>query len=246
MLTLAAAGALTALGLNELGLIRVGGHSVALGAAAGLALGFTRWRRLIPWAAVAVTMMLLLFGYSPLSRMMLRGLERRDELRPAPAVVVLGTLARRDATLSGSAQDRALWAYFLLARGYADRLVLTLPGPPMPPWDETIERQMGELGLKKSIDVVGPVTNTYDEAIAVARLAKERHWQTVILVTHSWHMRRAAATFEAAGVRVICSPCADGEVDLTGMTGPGDRLGALRRWIYETSAYGLYRARGWL
>jgi uncharacterized SAM-binding protein YcdF (DUF218 family) len=246
VLQTAVLGGLIALGLSELGLIRVAGHSVLLGAAAGLALGFTRARHLVPFAAAGVILLLLVFGYTPLSRVMLRGLERHDTLRPAPAVVVLGTFARRDGSLSGSAQDRALHGYLLLSRGYADRLVLTRPDAPAPPWDQTVRSQMSDLHLTNPVDVVGPVTNTHDEAVAVAQLAKQRGWDTVILVTHSWHTRRAAAAFEAAGLHVICSPCPDGEVDLTGMSGPGDRLGVLRRWVYETCAYGLYAARGWV
>jgi uncharacterized SAM-binding protein YcdF (DUF218 family) len=246
VLAASALGALTALGLNELGLIRVAGHSALLGAVAGAALAFTRARHLLPFAAAAVVLLLLLFGYTPLSRVLVRGLERRDALRPAPAVVVLGSFARRDGTLSGSAQDRALHGYSVLARGSAERLVLTRPEASAPAWDQTIRNQMSELHLANPVDVVGPVRNTHDEAVAVAQLARQRGWHEVILVTHAWHMRRAAAAFEAAGLRVICSPCPDGEVDLAGMSGPGDRLGALRRWVYETCAYRLYAARGWV
>ena len=74
------------------------------------------------------------------------------------------------------------------------------------------------------MEEVGPVSNTHDEAVAVAMLARQRGWGQIILVTHPWHMRRAAAAFEKAGVRVICSPCPERSYDLQIMDGPADRL----------------------
>ncbi len=50
------------------------------------------------------------------------------------------------------------------------------------------------------IQVTREVGNTADEARAVRDLMAERGWKKIILVTSSWHMRRAARQFRKAGV----------------------------------------------
>jgi uncharacterized SAM-binding protein YcdF (DUF218 family) len=57
-----------------------------------------------------------------------------------------------------------------------------------------------------SIIVTAEVGNTADEARAVAALMRERGWKKIILVTSSWHMRRAARSFRKAGVDVVPFP----------------------------------------
>ena len=105
---------------------------------------------------------------------------------------------------------------------------------------------MRELGLDYPVDVVGPVSNTHDEAQAVAELMRSRGWDKVILVTHPWHMRRAAAAMEKAGVHVICSPCTEGRHDLSTLDGSNSRIAGFRYWIYESLGYWSYRRRGWV
>lgn len=105
---------------------------------------------------------------------------------------------------------------------------------------------MAALRIQVPIDVVGPVSDTRDEAVAVSRLAKARGWSRVIVVTHPWHTRRAAAAFEKAGIRVIRAPCPDGELDRENPSGPGDRFSCFRRWAHEWCGYYYYRLRGWV
>jgi uncharacterized SAM-binding protein YcdF (DUF218 family) len=106
--------------------------------------------------------------------------------------------------------------------------------------------QMRDLGLHFPVEVVGPVRNTHDEAVAVSELARQRGWGQVILVTHPWHMRRAAAAFEKAGVKVICVPCVESQYDLGTFDTAGDRLAAFRFWVHETGGYLWYKLRGWV
>lgn len=49
------------------------------------------------------------------------------------------------------------------------------------------------------VQVPGPV-NTAQEIAAVAKLARERGWQRVAIVTSAWHLRRALALAERAGL----------------------------------------------
>ena len=110
-------------------------------------------------AGTLVTIFYFLIGYTPLIRPLMRGLERHDVLRPAPAVVVLGTSTHEDGTLGSLAQERFIQGYALLREGYAARLVITNPikTDTFPGWAPAVERQMKSLGLDYPVDLVGPV-----------------------------------------------------------------------------------------
>lgn len=211
----------------------------------GALLGLTRARTGLWVASTAMAAGLITIGYTPLVPHLLSR-NAVDALRPAPAVVVLSAYVHQDGSLSGQAQDRLLQGYALLRQGYAQEMVLTdstdYHGSQVP----AVRRQMRLLGLDYPVDVAGSVRDTHDEALAVARLARARGWRRVLLVTHPWHMRRAAAVFEKAGLNVIRSPCAEGEYDLYGLdTAPG-RLRAFQDWLHETVGYAIYRHRGWI
>src|SRR5262249_4919651 len=142
----------------------------------------------------------------------MRNLLRADPLRTAPAVVVLAADSQLEGrALSGASQERLLRAYELLRHGCAPLMVLTRLAPHSAAYRLQVEAQLASLGFEFDVAEVGPVRNTRDEAVVVAALARERGWKEVILVTHPWHMRRAAAAFEQEGLPVICTPCADGE-----------------------------------
>jgi len=105
---------------------------------------------------------------------------------------------------------------------------------------------MQDLGMDYPVDQTGPVTDTHNESLEVARIARDHGWNRIILVTQSWHMRRAAALFERAGLTVIRVPCGDSTYDTQNPSDPSDRLTAFRDWLHETVGYGVYRMRGWL
>lgn len=211
----------------------------------GALLGVTRAQSGL-WAASAVmAASLIAVGYTPLvPRLLTR--DTADALQPAPAVAVLSASIHRDGSLSDQAQDRLLQGYALLRLGDARELVLTDSTDGHGSQVPAVRRQMHLLGLDFPVDVVGPVRDTHDEARAVARLARARGWTRILLVTHPWHMRRAAAVFEKAGLRVTRCPCAEGEYDLDSLDTPPGRFQAFRDWLHEAVGYQIYRWRGWV
>jgi uncharacterized SAM-binding protein YcdF (DUF218 family) len=213
---------------------------------AGALVAPTRARPALGVAAVVVALTLMVVGYSPLVGALMPGLIRRDPPRPAPAVVVLSSMLQRDGTLSSSSQERLVHGYELLGEGHARRLVVTRLAWRPYSYVPAVSAQMRRLHLDCPIDEVGPVRNTHDEAVAVTRLARERGWDRVLLVTHPWHMRRAAALFEKAGLAVICSPCAEGRYELQRLDSFPGRLAAFRDWAHEAVGLWIYRRRGWI
>jgi uncharacterized SAM-binding protein YcdF (DUF218 family) len=212
----------------------------------GATLGATRGRRVLWAAGVVVVAALAIVGGTPLVDHLIRGLNRSNPLEPAPAVVVLAATLQKDRELSDASQARLVHGYELLSQGYAQTLVLTRlawrPGSYRP----TVERQMHQLGLHHPIEEVGPVSNTHDEAVAVARLARERGWSHVLLVSHPSHLRRAAGVFKKAGLPVRCSPCVEGAYDTGNLGSMSARLSAFRDWAHEVIGYRVYRLRGWI
>ena len=244
-------GALAGLCASELGLsslihARLLQDAVLLPALAGALLALSPARALVRWIAGFLLACVLLVSWTPIADGLVHSLIRSDPLQPAPAVVVLSTRLYKDGTLDAGGQERVLQCCRLLRRGYSSRLVLTRSIPDIGDESPAIIAQMRELGFNYPTDVVGPVSNTHDEAVAVARLARERGWKRIILVTHPWHMARARGVFLKAGVDVICSPCDEGSYDLSDLTGPGGRLRAFRDWLHESIGIGMYRLRGWL
>jgi uncharacterized SAM-binding protein YcdF (DUF218 family) len=243
----AALGILTAFAANAIGLGAIPGLNLLgltpVAALLGAALGATRARGVLWAISGAVAAALLGVGYTPLSAWLVPGLIREDPLQPAPAVVVLGDITLQDGRLTNHAQERILQGYRVLRAGYAPRLVLTRGGTP---WVEAVRQQMHELGLNQPVDETPLISNTHDEAREVARLARARGWERVILVTHPWHMRRAQAVFEKQGLHVICSPCVEGGYDVHSLTTPGDRIRSFRDWVHETVGYQVYHCRGWI
>lgn len=213
---------------------------------AGALIGMTRARVLLWIAAGSVCAVLLVVTCTPVAGPLVRGLVRRDALQPADAIVVLAGNINLKGEPGVNSQSRLLRSYKLLQQGMAGRLVLTHLPPPMPAYTPAVRRQLALIGLHPPIDDVGPVSDTHDEAVAVAALFRERGWHRVILITDATHTRRAAAVFEKAGVPVMAVPCDEPGFDAQEIRGPLARLRACRIWIKEWIGYRMYHRRGWI
>jgi len=216
-----------------------------LAGVAGAVLALTRGRFLFYLVAAALAAAILVIVYTPLTGYLVRGLVRRDAVRPADAVVVLSAAMRRNGEPGSVAELRLLHGYELLGQRYAPRLVITRTMSPYGSALPAVREQLQRLRLDVPVDEVGPTGNTHDEGVAVARLCRERGWRAVILVTDPWHMRRAAATFRKSGVPILCSPCVERAYDFPYPLGRS-RLHAFRDWLMETISFRIYQLRGWV
>jgi uncharacterized SAM-binding protein YcdF (DUF218 family) len=101
-------------------------------------------------------------------------------------------------------------------------------------------------GAATRVIFVDSVVTTRTEATRTAAIARANRWSTVAVVTSPMHTRRACATFEAVGLRVVCVPAAVRESGLYPGANAEDRLRAFRSWLYEMFASSSYKSRGWI
>ncbi len=212
----------------------------------GALLALTRVRAILRALTALFLFGVMIVGYTPLAPWLMNGIVRVDTLRSAPAVVVLSSSVFSDKSLTSQAQERAIKGYELLRQGYAPILVLTQSTNEFGSQIDTVKRQMKALRMEYPVENTGPVQNTHDEALAVVALARRRGWKEVLLVTHPWHMRRAAAVFEKAGIAVIGAPCHEGSFNMHGLNNPRARFRAFGAWLHEAVGYRVYRWRGWI
>jgi len=168
-------------------------------------------------AAAAGATLLLVASLEPFSNRLLWALERQvpDTERPGvtyDVAVILGGAVDHGPTQTGGAvaldddADRVLTARALLAGGRARELLLT--GGAVTVGDRVIDAAVvRDLLVSLGADPARLVTaeaarNTVEEARETRRIAAERGYRTILLVTSARHMPRALAAFRAAGLPV--------------------------------------------
>lgn len=237
--------------------------------AAALLLALRR-RRLAAGVALAAAGLVWLGGQPPMAAWMIAPLERPYAAAtiaaapPADAIVVLGGSHRvSPADFQGldltCCADRLITGAELARRGRARLLLLGGDGaavPGRPAESARLGAWWREWGLTNfTVETLGPVGSTRDEAVAAATLARERGWTNVLLVTSALHLRRAEAVFRAAQLPVTPVAC-----DFQVWRGPGGTA-LPQRWalvpqgeawntlaaaLHEHVGWQVYRWRGWL
>ncbi len=129
----------------------------------------------------------------------------RDPLKAADAVAVL----------SGGGEERLQYATRLVNEKYAKKLILTETGSVDPDGgkiSQSMTKDAIDEGVKKKNQYIAGknVENTKDEAEVVLKLALNRKWDSVIVVTDTFHSRRTkvifADVFRGSGIQVQVNP----------------------------------------
>jgi len=113
-----------------------------------------------------------------------------DAPGPADAILVLGDDNLQGDRVTRAAElYRAHWAPRIVASGRPLRPYLSVP--------DLMRRDLMERGVPESAIVAfpRPVGNTREEAEGLRRLAVEKGWRHVLIVTSSYHTRRARFIF---------------------------------------------------
>ena len=212
----------------------------------GAALWPTPLRRLAMAGVVLLGALWLAVAFTPLTAWMREGLVRRDPVQASDAVFVFSSRIQEDGDPSPEALSRLLRGLELVGEGRSRHLVVSeLPKPQgrsAPLAEAWVER------FAPSVEVlaVRTVYNTHDEAVAVARLFRERGWSRVLAVTSPTHTRRASAALELQGLEVVASPSVETRFDLERLERPGDRREAFSNLAHEWVGLFVYRRRGWI
>jgi uncharacterized SAM-binding protein YcdF (DUF218 family) len=220
------------------------------GALIGAAIGAFGRQRVVLVADGVLLAVYLLIAYLPIMDTLAPRWVRSDPVTgPADAIVVLSASVKSDSVLNAEGTERLLTGLELLRRGVAPRLFTTAVEAEYP---SGVRSSVGD--QRRLIELAGglpawtsltDVHITRDEAVKAAE-ALSGTGRTVVVVTSPMHTRRACATFEGVGLRVICVPAAERR-DVTRHPGTSvDRLASFRDYLYERLGMVKYRAKGWL
>ena len=215
-------------------------------AALGALLWISPLRRLAGAAVALLALLWLAVGFTPLTSWLAEGLVRRDPVEAADAVYVFASRVQEDGDPTTDAMSRLLTGVELVAAGRAPRLLVSEIAPPSGPYAPLARAWVAELAPRGEVVAVGRIVNTRDEAVAVARLCRERGWRRVLAVTSPTHTRRAAATLEKEGLVVIAVPSVETRFDLERLHWPGDRREAFGAIAHERVGLVYYRRKGWI
>jgi uncharacterized SAM-binding protein YcdF (DUF218 family) len=219
---------------------------VLVAAMLGALLWLTSLRRLVAWAAALLAGLWLVVTFTPLTAWLRDGLVRKDPPQAADAVFVFGSRIQEDGDPTTDAMSRLLKGVELVAQGRAPRLVVSELPPPNGRYAPVAQAWVGEFASRGEVLSVGLVQNTHEEAVAVARLFRERGWRRVLAVSSPTHTRRAAATLEKEGLEVISVPAIETRFDLERLDWPAERRRAFGAITHERIGLLVYRRRGWI
>ena len=246
---------LTAVAAHVLGvqqLIRTPDLALYLPAAIlGALIGPTRLRPLIWVPGGIVATLCIIVAYTPVVSTLARPLIRKDALPTrVDAVAVLGMGLTPDAMMRSETLDRFLTGLSLATRGLAPVVLVSrerrsFAGKAVS--DSADLQNIAQLaGTTPRVIFVDSVATTRAEAMRMGAIARANGWSTLAVVTSPMHTRRACATFEAVGLRVVCIPAVVRQSGLYAGADAEDRLRAFRAWLYEQFASSSYKSRGWI
>jgi len=216
----------------------------------GAVLGNTRLRPLLLIAGGILALVCIAVTYTPLVSAIARPLIRRDSI-PArvDAIAVLSAGYTDDGMMRRETLERLLSGLTLARRGVAPVMLVSMErSTNRPPVTDSSDLQsvISLAGEGTRTILVDSVTTTRTEALHMRAVARANGWQTLAVVTSPLHTRRACATFEAVGFRVVCVPATVRGSGLIPGSIAEDRFRDFRSWLYETFATDSYRRRGWI
>jgi uncharacterized SAM-binding protein YcdF (DUF218 family) len=238
------------LGVQQL--IRIPDLALYLPAAIfGALVGPNRLRPLLWVPAGIVATICIVVAYTPIVSTLARPLIRKDPL-PAhvDAVAILGMGLTADGMVRGESLDRLLTGLSLATRGLSSAVLISreqrsFAGKTVSD-SADLQNIAASTGTTARVIFVDSVISTRTEAMRMGAIARANNWSTLAVVTSPMHTRRACATFETVGLRVVCVPAAVRESGLYPGANAEDRLRAFRAWLYELFASSSYKSRGWI
>jgi len=220
-----------------------------LATVAGAVVGALNGKWLLLVIDAFLLLALMIIGYTPVMFGVASRWVRDDPLAPADAIVVLSATVKSDGYLNVEGVERLLTGLALFQKQAAPRLFTTSVEVEYPTGvlsSTADQRRLIQLaGAEPAWTSLTGVFTTRDEALqAASKLPANAH--SVVVVTSPMHTRRACATFEAVGFKVICKAAAEHHHVTWHPINPTDRLESFGAYLYERLGMVKYRAKGWL
>ncbi len=210
----------------------------------GALISLTRARQAALAVPIGLASLWLLVAYTPLSRRLAPLTERVDSGEPGDAVFVFSSSVQSNGDPDPGCMARLLQGIQLVARGRAPVLAVSEVGHGG--MEDLARAWLAALNVKAEVVNVGLVANTHDEAVLLARKARERGWTRILAATSPTHERRACATLEHEGLVAIAAPAIEPRYDLPGLPEADDRVRAFGPILHELVGQWMYRRRGWI
>jgi len=217
----------------------------------GAVVGPTRFRSLVWVPGAVIAAICIVVGYTPVVSRLARPLIRRDSIpMRVDAVAVLSMGVAPDGMMRSETLDRLLTGLSLAKKGLAPVVLVSreqvhLAGKVVSD-SADLQNVVALAATPAQVVFVDSIVTTRTEAIRMGAIGRANRWSTIAVVTSPMHTRRACATFEAVGVRVVCVPAAVRGSGLYPGASAEDRLRAFRSWLYELFATSSYKSRGWI
>jgi uncharacterized SAM-binding protein YcdF (DUF218 family) len=217
----------------------------------GALLGGTRLRSLVWVPGGVIAAICIVVAYTPLVTSLSASYVRVDPLPPrVDAIAVLSMGVTPDGMMRSETLDRLLTGLSLAKRGLANVLLVSRESRALggKRTSDSVDQNgiVALTGTTTRVIFVDSVLTTRTEAMLMRDVARPNGWNTVAVVTSPMHTRRACATFEAVGFKVVCIPAAVRGSGLYPGANAEDRLRAFRALLYETFATASYKSRGWI
>jgi uncharacterized SAM-binding protein YcdF (DUF218 family) len=165
---------------------------------------------------------------------------------PADAIVVFAGGVGETGKAGGGTQERTQHAIELFKSGYANHLIFSSGYTYSFPEAETMRSMAVEQGVPlPAIILEDRATDTHQNVVFTSNILRARDWQSVLLVSSPYHMRRALLTWRktAPGVRVVPTPPPKTQFYDHAR---GASLEQVRAIVREYLAIARYWSRGWI
>jgi uncharacterized SAM-binding protein YcdF (DUF218 family) len=194
-------------------------------------------------AGLALVLVFLAVAFTPLPNLLAGLLIVPSRIEAAEAIVVLGGGIVDARTLSPASLRRTVEGIRLYRQGLAPIIIFSGGNAGQEASEGALMASLaGELGVPSTAIWVEAVSNdTWTQAQEVGRLARPKEIRRILLVTDSFHMKRAHAPFERVGFRVL--PASSGTA-AGAEKKPEARLELMRRVCQEAVARLYYWIRG--
>ncbi len=135
-------------------------------------------------------------------------LGRRDDARPADAIVVLGARVNADGQPGSDLTSRTYHAVDLWQAGLAPNIICTGGFHDEPLSSAAVCKRFAvQLGVPAArVFLADGTSDTVGDAHAATAVMADHSWRTAILVSHPLHVYRARWLFRRAGVDAVTSP----------------------------------------